>query len=428
MVDDGHEERTAASADLVRCHDCDLLQGAPALTAAQSARCSRCGALLYYTRESSLDRTLGLTLAALLLLVVANCTEFMTFEFKGRSQSNFILTGIFELHANGFGPLAVLIGFTSILAPLLHLSGMLYVLLPLRLGRRPWGLAPVFRVLQHLRPWAMLEVYVLGVFVAIVKLNQLASIELGTGFYAFVGLIVISSAAYDALDARLVWGALDVSSGARGAVPSTRARAVMSELVPCHACAMLTRLPTEASHSEAGCPRCRAPVHRRKPNSVNRTWALVIAAAILYVPANVYPVLKIEILGKTEADTIYTGVVELFGAGMWEIGLLVFFASITVPMLKLLGLTFLLISVQRRSRWRPRDRTVLYRMVEYIGRWSMIDMFMTSILVALVQLGAVATIVPGVGATCFASVVVITMFAASSFDPRLIWDNLGGDT
>ena len=104
--------------------------------------------------------------------------------------------------------------------------------------------------------------------------------------------------------------------------------------------------------------------------------------------------------------------------------MLIFFASITVPVLKLIGLSFLLISVQRRWRWRPRDRTILYRVVEYIGRWSMIDMFMTSILVALVQLGAVATIDPGVGANCFAAVVVLTMFAAIGFDPRLVWDAL----
>ena len=133
---------------------------------------------------------------------------------------------------------------------------------------------------------------------------------------------------------------------------------------------------------------------------------------------------RITILGKTEADTILSGVKELITSGMWEIGALVFVASICVPVLKILGLSFLLVSVQRRSAWGPKDRTKLYRAIEYIGRWSMIDMFMLSILVALVQLGAVATIDPGVGAICFASVVVLTIFAASSFDPRAIWDEL----
>lgn len=189
----------------------------------------------------------------------------------------------------------------------------------------------------------------------------------------------------------------------------------------CHACRKLATAPAGATGALI-CPRCGSDLHRRKPNSLVRAWAMLIAATVMYIPANVYPVLKLDILGERQAATILTGVEELFHAGMWEIAALVFFASITVPMLKILGLGFLLISVHLKSRWRLRDRTQLYRLIEGIGRWSMIDMFMVSILVALVQLGGVATIDPGIGATCFASVVVITMFAADAFDPRIIWD------
>jgi paraquat-inducible protein A len=170
------------------------------------------------------------------------------------------------------------------------------------------------------------------------------------------------------------------------------------------------------------CPRCGGVVWRRKPESIQRTWALVIAAAVFYLPANVFPVLTVELMGKGEPDTILSGVIELIDSGMWEVAALIFFASIMVPSLKLVGLSYLLISVQRRSRSRPRERTRLYRLAEGIGRWSMIDMFMVSIVAALVQLGAVATINPGLGAVCFAAVVVITMAAAANFDPRLIWD------
>ena len=140
------------------------------------------------------------------------------------------------------------------------------------------------------------------------------------------------------------------------------------------------------------------------------------------MPANLSPILTIEILGQSETDTIYAGVVSLVAAGMWEIGALVFFASILVPLLKLVGLALLLIGVRRRSQWQARTRTEFYRLIETVGRWSFIDTFMISILVALVQLGAVATIYAGVGATCFAAVIVITMFAAASFDPRIVWD------
>jgi paraquat-inducible protein A len=193
-----------------------------------------------------------------------------------------------------------------------------------------------------------------------------------------------------------------------------------SELASCHACEQLVRLPGHTAHLD--CPRCGSPIHRRKPNSLTRTWALLLTAAILYIPANVLPVMTVTYFGSGAPDTILSGVEELITGGLWPLALLVFFASILVPMLKMIGLTVLLLSVQFRWTWRPRDRTLIYRIIEQVGRWSMIDIFMIAILAALVNLGAIATIAPGLGAVCFASVVVTTMFASMSFDPRLIWD------
>jgi paraquat-inducible protein A len=198
--------------------------------------------------------------------------------------------------------------------------------------------------------------------------------------------------------------------------------ALASGLVRCGACERLSRLPASPPGARARCPRCRAVLDRRKPNSLARTWALLIAATVCYVPANVLPVMIVSGPGGSESDTILSGVQAMFAAGWYEIGALIFFASITVPVLKLLVLFGLLLSVHRRSRWRPRDRTRLYRAVEIIGRWSMLDMFVVSLTVALVQLGVVANVEPDIGASFFAAVVVLTMFAASSFDPRLIWD------
>jgi paraquat-inducible protein A len=193
-------------------------------------------------------------------------------------------------------------------------------------------------------------------------------------------------------------------------------------LISCHNCDQLAAMPPLPARTTAHCPRCGATMHRRKPNSLARTWALVVTATILYIPANLLPVMTVVYFGRGEPDTILSGVKELMQAGMWPVALLVFFASITVPVLKLIGLTFLLITVQRRSRWRLRDRGVIYRIIEQVGRWSMVDIFMISILVALVNLGSIATIEPNVGAICFAAVVITTMFASMSFDPRLIWD------
>jgi len=193
---------------------------------------------------------------------------------------------------------------------------------------------------------------------------------------------------------------------------SSYTTAAQASLISCHACHQLSRIPAVLTNRDAICPRCEAHIHVRKPNSISRTWALLIAAYILYVPANLLPVMTVISFGKGEADTILSGVEALIHAGMWPIALLVFFASIIVPVTKLLSLTYLLLSVHYKSQWRPRERTVLYRITEVIGRWSMIDIFMISILIALVKLEAVATIEPGMGAISFAAVVIITMFAA----------------
>jgi len=198
--------------------------------------------------------------------------------------------------------------------------------------------------------------------------------------------------------------------------------AAQAGLIHCHTCHLLCRAKPLPANARPLCPRCGTVLHSRKPNSLSRTWALVLAAWIFYIPANLLPVMTVISFGKGKPDTILSGVQELIAAGMWPLALVVFIASIIVPMLKLILLMYLLLSVQYRSHWRARDRTLLYRIVEAVGRWSMIDIFMISILVALVKLGSIATIEPGAGATSFAAVVVITMFAAMSFDPRLIWD------
>ena len=191
-------------------------------------------------------------------------------------------------------------------------------------------------------------------------------------------------------------------------------------LISCHSCHLLCQRTKRSA--DRVCPRCGAILHDRKPNSIARTWALVLAAFIFYIPANVLPITTVISFGKAQSDTIMSGVIYFVKSGSWPIALVIFVASIFVPLMKLFLLTFLLVSVHRKSRWRPKDRTRLYRITEAVGRWSMVDIYVVTILVALVKLGSLATIEAGPGAIFFAGVVIITMFAAMSFDPRLIWD------
>jgi paraquat-inducible protein A len=193
-------------------------------------------------------------------------------------------------------------------------------------------------------------------------------------------------------------------------------------MLQCRECRLLVRQPADHADGVAACPRCGSVLHPRLPNSIARTWALVLTAFLLLIPANLYPMMTIILKGQGEPSTILDGVIVLVQLDMIPIALIIFTASLAIPFLKLIGLTFILLSVQFKWNISPRHRTVLYDIIEIIGRWSMLDIFVVSVLVALVQLGALAEMEAGMAATFFVSAVIITIFAAQSFDTRLIWD------
>ncbi|CAE6939851.1 MULTISPECIES: paraquat-inducible protein A [Pseudomonas] len=202
-------------------------------------------------------------------------------------------------------------------------------------------------------------------------------------------------------------------------------RAIDAGLLVCDECHQLNRQDEEIEMQF--CSRCGSELYARRPNSLLRTWALLITATILYIPANVLPIMTVSSLGSGEADTIMSGVLKLIQYDMLPIAAVVFIASILVPTFKLVGLATLLYSVQRHQPMSARQRSFMYRFIEWIGRWSMLDVFVIAILVALVRFGKLASIDPGWGALAFASVVILTMIAALTFDPRLIWDNTDTD-
>ncbi len=323
-------------------------------------------------------------------------------------------SGVFAMGQWGQWELGVLVAFTSLLLPLLSIIGWLYMLIPLRLGAMPPGMSTVFRWTRRITPWSLISVFMLGVLVAAVKLLDLAEVIPGPSMFALVGLLVVSTAARAHWDDAVIWSRVGPPAEM---LQQDHASAHVHDLHLCHDCDLLV----ESMHTQ--CPRCGGSMHVRKPDSEKRTWALLVSSALLFIPANVYPVMTVIQLGAGEPSTILAGVVHLVEAGMIPLALLILFASVVVPMLKMVILAFLLVSVRRQSCWRSKDRTRLYRIAEVVGAWSMVDIFLVAILAALVNLDALATIRPGIGATFFAAVVVLTMLAAHSFDPRLIWDN-----
>jgi len=204
---------------------------------------------------------------------------------------------------------------------------------------------------------------------------------------------------------------------------SKRLTAKSLGLIACRFCHCLVNAE-EINTKHITCPTCGAAMHSRIPHSIEYTSAYLIAAILLYFPANFMPVMSSVYLGQSQTNTILSGVIELAAEGFWPLALIVFIASIIVPLIKILVLVMLVVSVKLKLKWNLLDRTRAYRITESIGRWSMVDIYVIAILVALVQFGPLASVQAERGALPFAAVIILTMFAANSFDTRLMWDTL----
>jgi paraquat-inducible protein A len=414
-----------AADGLVACRACDCVHRIVDVPPGGKALCRRCGAILYRNMPKSLDHTAALYLAAMILFLLANTFPFVALQYGDRVEQSRLISGGLVLQQAGMGEIGVLVLLTSVIFPFLTLAGMLYLLLPLRFGKHPRWKTRVWIAVRTLTPWSLIGVFMLGLLVSIVKLQDLAVIVPGVAFYAFIGLLVVSTAAVASFDPAVLWRRMGPLPEP-GPTDTAADTAAAMGYATCHTCDLLVRAPVAGAHG--ACPRCGSAVHgTRHADSLTRTWALLAAATLLLVPANIYPVMTVIRFGQGEPSTILAGVVHLIQDGAWPLGLLVFFASFVVPLSKIAALAFLLVSVQRGSGWRRRDRTVLFRITEVVGAWSMVDIFLVGILVALVRMDGLATVTPGSGATFFGAAVVLTMLAAHAFDPRLIWDSPGRD-
>jgi paraquat-inducible protein A len=418
--------------ELRECFGCGMFQIVPALGPDQRADCARCGTALRRTRTDSFGRGIALNAATLVLFMVLWTTMLMTVSTAGIVHDSKLESGPLELVRHGLWPLALIVAFTTAIAPLGKYAGMLYVLVGVRAPTPFPYLGRVFRFARTMGIWAMLEVLLLGVFVAFTKLGDLVHIEVGPAVWA-LGLLTITALWADtAVDPDAVWEAIERSGQTQAPLPEDRSLVFHPGMVGCESCGLVAAHDS-AHHGGAehgSCLRCGAALHPRKPDALNRTWAYIIAAAILYIPANVYPVLTVIQAGSGQPSTIMDGIVELIASRMYPLAILVFVASVMVPVLKLAGLAVMLMAVmvvttELGASRLLKERTKLYYIVAWIGRWSMVDIFMESLLGALVQFGAVVSIAPGMGAVAFCGVVIITILGAEAFDPRIMWDAAG---
>jgi paraquat-inducible protein A len=359
------------------CPECGLRQRRVGLAVGQVANCRRCGAELYHRREDSEGRSLALALTAAILWLPANLFPILGVNVQGQYREATLFDAVVRLREQGMDALAGLVMFTTLVVPALEIFGLLYVLAPLRLGFRLPCQAAAFRLIRLSKPWGMVEVFMLGVLVALTKMTDVADVSLGWALWLYGALVLLLAAIAAVLDEQRIGERL----GLAGTAPPAR-----------------------------------------EPGSLDRCWALLLAAAILYIPANALPVMYSRSLLESREDTILSGVVYLWTSGSWPLALVVFVASIMVPLLKIIAMTLLLVTAQRRSRWRPLDRARLYRLTEVIGRWSMVDIFVVTLSVALMNVKPFSAVDAGPGAVAFGAVVVLTLLATLMFDPHLIWE------
>ncbi len=328
-----------------------------ALAIGETARCRRCGATLYRCPPTSVDASLALTLAAIVLFVVANTFPIVVLSMNSTLVETTLFRAVRVLYDNGMWPLAGLVFATTLLIPLLDIAAVAYVLLPLKMGHIPRRPDIVLRVLRVITPWGMTEVLILGMLAATVKLTAIATVVPGIAMWAF-GEVLLAAAA-STFDLHDIWSLINrvrscqiTGSAEEGKISPSTPTAARAGLFVCHGCGLLSK-PAAQVH-EGHCPRCSAGLHFRKPGSIARTLAFVVAAMVPDLPAKMLPVMDTSSLLGEQTDTILSGVVYRWTSGSWPIAVIVFIASIAVPMLKIIALIFLVLTAQLRWRWRPR--------------------------------------------------------------------------
>ncbi len=420
------------------CPECDLLLCFSKTLVKYSLRCPRCYCQVHKPNSDWLEKTLILSATGLLLYLPAILLPLMTLETLGMTDSGNVLDTLLVFFQNGYYIVALAVLISAVVFPLLLLSLNFTISLLITLRQYPTFLFKLFRTSLFLEEWAMIEIYLLGIMVTVMKMQHTAEIHFESGFYCFAALVVISMGITTVLDKEQAWSSITTKGGENpfqtGVTvenhekTATRQQhtALMSGLVLCHVCRQLQTMPTMPESSRI-CIRCGARVHSRKPKSISQTWALILTSALLLIPANILPIMQVEFLGVPEYSTIIDGIIYFFKEGSFLIGLIILTASVLVPIFKICGLAILLNTVRSQKNFYLKEKTMLFRFISFIGRWSMLDIFVIALLAVLVNFGVFTSIHAAPAATYFCIVVTSTMFAATTFDPRLLWDKYQPD-
>lgn len=393
----------------IACTDCGTLQDIPPLPWGAIAICPTCDNRLERTNGRSINGALACASATFLLLFPANLLPLMHVSMLGMTRESRLGTGVVTLWQHQWPVLTLLVAAFAVILPFVRFGLLSLVLALLQLGHRPRWLGRAFRWSLHLDQWAMPDVFLMGCAVGYSRIAAAMPVQIGWGGICLIFAAFLCMLSRAALDSRAVWRVLS---------PECAAPPEEQPAIACRFCDLVRPAAAEGSR----CPRCGLTLRARKPDSMVRTTALVITGFALFFPANLYPMSIDRQFGVLVPHRIVDGIMELFQAHLWPLGVLIFCTSIAIPLLKLAGLSWCLLSVWHGSRSRLRLKTRLCRLIDEIGRWSCVDVFTIAVFLPLMQFDGMVSTDAASGAPPFLLVVVLTMAASHTFDPRLMWD------
>jgi paraquat-inducible protein A len=392
---------------MAECRNCGLLQIQPPVERRDIVFCSRCKTQLQHSAGKSLDATLACSAAIMLLLIPAWTAPFLTASALGTTRTSFLPMSVSVLWRDGSPVLALCVFLFVLTFPVIRFGALTAVLWTLRRGRRPAWQTQAFRVCNALQVWAMLDVFLLGLMVAYFRLRSSLEVTLGAGAICFIIAGLLSLVARATLDKGQVWRLM-----------SPDRRFIREPSMACSSC----ELVMPRGDGAGTCPRCHALVTARKRNPYSRSMALLLAAGLMYLPANIYPIATIPIDITPTSYTVLGGVVDLVRSHLLGLAALVFTASFTIPLLKMLGLAWCASSAMCGSSRFLVGKTRVFRVVEEIGRWSMVDPLTIACFVPVLQFNALIDGHAEPAAVPFSAVVILTTLAVQFFDPRKMWD------
>ncbi|KNC08955.1 paraquat-inducible membrane protein A [Klebsiella sp. RIT-PI-d] len=397
----------------ILCPQCDLLVALPPLAHGHKATCPRCDTTLTTEWFAPRQRPTAYALVALFMLLLSNLFPFVNMNVAGVKSEVTLLAIPRVMFAENYASLGT---FFIVFVQLVPAFCLFTILLLVNRADIPETLRRMLaRVLFQLKNWGMAEIFLAGVLVSFVKLMAYGDIGVGSSFIPWCLFCIVQLRAFQCVDRRWLWDDIEpMPSVAQPLQPGTTG--IRQGLRSCTCCTAI--LPAD----QKVCPRCHSHGHVRRKNSLQWTMALLVTSILLYLPANILPIMITDLLGDKMPSTILAGVVLLWSEGSYPVAGVIFIASIMVPTLKMIAIAWLCWDAKGHGQ-RDRERMhLIYEVVEFVGRWSMIDVFVIAVLSALVRMGGLMNIYPAMGALMFALVVIMTMFSAMIFDPRLSWD------